>query len=135
MKDLILLSLLCCTLPTLAQTPEVAKPNKKAVIVANFVMYGSSILAAHATSYGSHQCYVENLQHGTLNQFGTGTYGGQFHPWRRAFSISLPSDAAVSISSYFLHKKHHELLAVVLPSGSAGMQVGIAGLLYGEGCI
>jgi hypothetical protein len=134
----LLVLLLLCGLPSLAQRPEAPEPrvSKKQVLLANLAMYGGSVLAAHATAFGSRQCLKEDLQAGTVQAFGlTGSAGGRLHPWRRSFSISLPADGAISLASYLLHKQHHDLMAVILPSGSAGMQVGIAGVLYAEGCI
>jgi hypothetical protein len=99
------------------------------------VMYGSSVMGAHATSFGSRQCYLEDLKGGAPGEFGvTGVGGGLFHPWRKSFALSLPADGAVTVASYFLHRRHHNLLAVLLPSASAGMQVGIAGVQYSQGC-
>lgn len=136
-RPLISVLLLSCTLPSFGQTPEVPEPRitKKQIIIANVAMYGSSVLGAHATYFGSQNCYRENISAGTLQAFAlTGFAGGRFHPWRRSFMLSLPADGAVSLTSYLLHRKHHDLLAVILPSASAGMQVGIAGVQYSQGC-
>src|SRR5215472_8877700 len=129
--------LLLCVLPTFAQIPEAPKPHPtgKQISIANLVMYGSSVLGAHATSFGTKQCYKETLKVGNPNAFGVSEVGGGvFHPWRRSFTMSLPADAAVSLTSYLLHRKGHNLMAVILPSASAGMQLGIAGVQYGQGC-
>ena len=134
---LLLLLLFWCTLPVFAQLPEEPKSRvtRKQIIISNAVMYGASVLGAHATAYGSSQCLIEDAQAGILSQFGvSGAAGGRLHPWRRSFKLSLPSDAVVSLSSFFLHKTHHDLLAVILPTGSAGLQIGIAGMQYSQGC-
>lgn len=129
--------LLLCALPTFAQIPEApkSKATGKQIIIANVAMYGASVLGAHATYFGTRQCYNEDLKAGNPGVFGvTAVGGGVFHPWRRSFTMSLPADSAVSLASYFLHRRHHDLLAVILPSASAGMQIGIAGVQYSQGC-
>jgi hypothetical protein len=136
MKNLTSL-LLLCALPTFAQIPEAPKPNatRRQIIIANLAMYGASVLGAHATYYGTQQCYKEDLKVGNPGEFGvTAVGGGVFHPWRRSFTMSLPADAAVSLASYLLHRRRHNLVAVILPSASAGMQIGIAGVQYSQGC-
>jgi hypothetical protein len=139
MKALVTLVVLSCAFPILAQTPEAPNPkaDRKHLIIANLAMYGSSVLGAHATYFGTQNCYREDQSKGgaTFQAFGlTGFAGGRFHPWRRSFMMSLPADGVVSAASYFFYKKHHNLLAVVLPAASAGMQVGIAGVQYAQGC-
>jgi hypothetical protein len=139
MKNLVLPLLFLCGVPILAQLPEAPQPKaaRKHMIIANLAMYGSSVLGAHATAFGSQNCYREDVASGNqgYRAFGlTGFAGGRFHPWRRSFEMSLPADGVVSLTSYLLHHKHHDLLAVVLPSASAGMQVGIAGVQYAQGC-
>jgi hypothetical protein len=107
------------------------------MIIANLAMYGSSVLGAHAASFGSRNCYREDHKPGSqaFQGFGlTGAAGGQLHPWRKSFAMSLPADGVVSLSSYVLHRKRHNLLAVALPSASVGMQAGIAGVQYAQGC-
>jgi hypothetical protein len=137
MKNLGCLLLLICTLSSFAQLPEEPKPHvsRKQIIISNAAMYGASVVGAHATAYGSSQCFREDLRAGILSQYGVnGAAGGRTHPWRRSFALSLPTDAAVSLTSFFLHKTHHDLLSVILPTGSAGIQIGIAGMQYAQGC-
>lgn len=139
MKYLALSVFLCFPFRIFGQLPEAPPPKHdlKHMIIANATMYGSSVLGAHATYFGSRNCYREDQKVGgsTFQAFGlTGYSGGQLHPWRRSFTLSLPADSVISATSYFLYKKHHRLLAVVLPSGSAGMQIGIAGVQYSQGC-
>lgn len=119
-----------------AQVADAPKPKAtgKQIIIANVAMFGSSVLGAHATYFGTQTCKREDVQGGNPGFGVTGVAGGQFHPWRRSFAMSLPADGAVSLVSWILHKRHHDLLAVVLPSASAGMQVGIAGVQYAQGC-
>lgn len=152
MKIFALPLLLLCGLTLFAQIPDApraepdrrlgqvphspeAKSELRNVIIANAAMYASSVVVAHATAYGSGQCYREDAQIGILNQFGrTGYAGGRLHPWRRSFTMTMPADSAIFLASYFLHKKRHNLLAVLLPSGSAAAQLGVAGMQYTQGC-
>lgn len=108
---------------------------KRNIIVANFAMWASSAVAANATWYGTGQCRLEDLRAGNPNFGRTAEAGGRFHPWRRSFAMSLPADGAISFASWLLHRKHHDLAATLLPSGSAGVQLGISSVLYAEGCI
>ena len=136
MKLIIAALILAFSVPAMAQLPDVPEPRSgKKIVVANIVMYGSSVLGAHATAFGSNQCLREDTKAGKLAEFGLTAYaGGRFHPWRRSFAMSLPADGAVSLSSWLLHRKRHDLLAVLLPAASASLQTGIASMQYANGC-
>lgn len=108
-------------------------PSPKQFIISNSVMWGSSFVYAHATAYGSHQCYLENQRYNLPQNFG-GSGGGLYHPWRSAFKTTAPLDAGVSFASWMLRRKGHNLLANILPTSTAAAQFSMAGMKYGVGC-
>ena len=131
------LILIAFSVPDSAQTslPE-APSSLKSFAIANGAMYFSSVLNAHAIAYGSHQCMIEIARaHLPISIFGTsGSVGGLFHPWRDTLVASLPIDAALSATSFWLRRRHHNTMALLIPSVSAGAQMGVAAVHYAEGC-
>jgi hypothetical protein len=130
------LSLLPESETTLLEAPK-PKPAHtiRNVFIANALIFGASVADAKATAYGSGQCRAEQLRwlH-TLRYFGSGAYGGQFHPYLHAFSLTLPLDIGVAGLSILMYKKHHDTLAVLFPISSASAQISSAGLKYSVGC-
>jgi hypothetical protein len=123
---------------------EAPKPKEthalRNIFITNTVMFGSSLVEAHAVAFGSAQCYAEALKtfdpngQNHLRYFGHGGSGGQFHPYQHALKLTIPLDVGVSALSMLMHKKHHDTLAVLFPVSSASAQISSAGLKYGAGC-
>jgi hypothetical protein len=129
------LSLMPETKTALLEAPK-PKPQHAArnVLLTNAAMFASAYVEARAEAYGSNQCREELiLHHIPLFNFGH-LGGGQFHPYKRDLSITLPLDAGVSLLSWLLHKKHHDTIALLLPVSFASGQAAVAGLKYGAGC-
>jgi hypothetical protein len=110
---------------------------RRPLVAANAAMFAASVVEAHAAAYGSDQCRREDralpaeFGHPEINH---GHGGGQLHPYKHDLKITLPLDAGVSLVSYWLHRKHHDTLAVLFPVSSASTQFSLAGLKYGAGC-
>jgi len=128
------------------KTPLIEAPKPKQthaarnVFLANVVMFGSAAVEANAVAFGSAQCYAEALKtfdpngQNHLRYFGHGASGGQFHPYKHAFKITIPLDVGVAALSYVLHKKHHDTASIALPTSATTGQITSAGLKYGVGC-
>jgi hypothetical protein len=117
---------------------EAPKPKQthavRNVFIANALMFGSSLVEANAVAYGSKQCRAENiLVHHSLQYYGN-LGGGQLHPYKHSFKITIPLDLGVTTLSLLMHKRHHDTLAVLFPVSSASAQISSAGLKYGAGC-
>jgi hypothetical protein len=110
------------------------RPATRHLLTVNAGLFASSYVEARAAAYGNQQCRAEGLRdHGNLNYFGN-IGGGHLHPYRYDLKITLPLDAGVSLLSFWLHKRHHDTLAVLLPVSSASAQFSSAALKYGAGC-
>ena len=118
-KELLMLALLSCTL---APAQENAS-NTKAVIWANAINLGTSVLNASAEHFGARQCLNEG-------DHRVAALHGRF---QRTLAISVPIDAAIGFASWKLRHKHPGL-AVWLPATSAGVQTGFATIQYVQGC-
>jgi hypothetical protein len=104
------------------------------LILADALMFSSSLMEASAAGYGSHQCRVELADlHKSPKLFGH-FGGGLYHPYQHDLYVALPFDAGVSLVSFWLHKKRHDTLAVLFPVSSASAQFSLAGIKYGAGC-
>jgi hypothetical protein len=123
----------------LGTQPDIASPRDFSsahrggfgFIAVNLAMWASTAVNAHATYYGSRQCFRET---GGGPLFGTPLGGGLFHPWRKALEISLPLDAGVSLTSIFLHRHKHPGAALLLPSVTTAAQLTVAAMQYTQGC-
>jgi hypothetical protein len=117
---------------------EAPKPKEthalRNIFIANTIMFGSSLVEANAVAYGSAQCRAENIfAHHSLQYFGN-LGGGQLHPYKHAFKLTIPIDVGVAALSSVLHKKHRDTAAILFPVSSASAQFSSAGLKYGAGC-
>jgi hypothetical protein len=129
-----------------ARTDLIEAPKPKGthalrdIILANAVMFGSSVVEAHAVAFGSAQCYAEALKaidrngQNHLRYFGTDGSGGQFHPYKHALKLTIPIDVGVAALSYLLHEKHRNTVALLFPISSASAQFSSAGLKYSACC-
>ncbi|MFI5059516.1 MAG: hypothetical protein ACHQLQ_15195 [Candidatus Acidiferrales bacterium] len=129
-----------------AKTALIEAPKPKVthalrnIFLANAVMFGSSLVEANAVAFGSAQCRIEAIKsvnifgQNNLRYFGTDIGGGQFHPYKHALKVTIPVDLGVAALSYVMHKKHHNIAALLFPVSSASAQFSSAGLKYGAGC-
>ena len=107
------------------------------VLLANVALYGSSLIGANATGHGSHACFLESKRDtgvGFVGKLPSGENIGLVHPYRTYFHRAIWIDGGITAVSLWAHRKHHNLLAVLLPSAGAGFQLGVAGTQYAAGC-
>jgi hypothetical protein len=111
--------------------------QKKELILANTLSFGSTVLMAQAVKYGTRACLGEGEQFQIPGYKPTGPYDHRLPRdmyQHRTYAIGLSAGAAAFGLSILFHKKGHNLLAVLAPMMNASVQSSIAGFNYSAGC-
>lgn len=143
-KTLLTIVVVLLSTCAMAQLPDAPADHRnrldhsfRNVLIANAALYSSSLVGAHATSQGSHACFMETRRdtgRGFVGVLPSGEHIGLVHPYQTYFRRSLPIDAGITAVSLWASHRHHNLLATLLPSTAAGFQLGVAGMEYSAGC-